>query len=113
MQDRTPTWTKVSISGKELVYKIMVKNHPLFVLDNDGFKLEALCVTDYPKWCKNHLTPTGEWKDPSTNKTDVKEESEEVSAAAVISLPVLDLKGKSARMTMGMAKLYIRVHSHL
>ncbi|KIO01813.1 hypothetical protein M404DRAFT_28315 [Pisolithus tinctorius Marx 270] len=87
-----PTWTKVSTSGKELVYKIMVKKHPLFALDNDGFKLEMLCVTDYPKWCKNHLTPTGEWKDASSSKAPLKEESEEASDGTVIS--PLDLKGK-------------------
>ncbi|KAI6155005.1 hypothetical protein BKA82DRAFT_22332 [Pisolithus tinctorius] len=87
-----PTWTKVSTSGKELIYKIMVKKHPLFALDNDGFKLEMLCVTDYPKWHKNHLTPTGEWKDASSSKAPLKEESEEASDGAVVS--PLDLKGK-------------------
>lgn len=87
-----PTWTKVSTSDKELVYKIMVKKHPLFALDNDGFKLEMLCVTDYPKWRKNHLTPTGEWKDASSSKAPLMEESEEASDGAVIS--PLDLKGK-------------------
>ncbi|KIN95643.1 hypothetical protein M404DRAFT_11108 [Pisolithus tinctorius Marx 270] len=94
-----PTWTKVSTSGKELIYEIMVKKHPLFALDNDRFKLKMLCVTDYPKWCKNHLTPTGKWKDASSSKAPLKEESEEASDGAVISL--LDLKGKKCESDDG------------
>ncbi|KAI6009290.1 hypothetical protein PISMIDRAFT_8765 [Pisolithus microcarpus 441] len=67
------TWTKISASAKSLIYKIMVKEHPLVGLDEDGFKLEMLCVNDYSGWRKNHLTPNGEWKEPSS-KTEPKEE---------------------------------------
>ncbi|KAI6023089.1 hypothetical protein BKA83DRAFT_4608279 [Pisolithus microcarpus] len=67
------TWTKISASGKSLVYKIMVKEHLLLGLDEDSFKLEMLCVNDYSGWCKNNLTPNGEWKEPSS-KTEPKEE---------------------------------------
>lgn len=68
-----PTWTKISTSAKCLVYKLMVKEHPLLGLDEDGFKLEMLCVNDYSGWRKNHLTLNGKWKDPS-HKTEPKEE---------------------------------------
>ncbi|KAI6032247.1 hypothetical protein BKA83DRAFT_18869 [Pisolithus microcarpus] len=67
------TWTKISASGKSLIYKIMVKEHLLLGLDEDGFKLEMLCVNDYSGWHKNNLTPNGEWKEPSS-KTEPKEE---------------------------------------
>ncbi|KAI5999042.1 hypothetical protein EDC04DRAFT_3147363 [Pisolithus marmoratus] len=67
------TWTKISASAKSLVYQIMIKEHPLLGLDEDGFKLEMLCVNDYSGWRKNHLTPNGEWKEPS-HKTEPKEE---------------------------------------
>ncbi|KAI5982186.1 hypothetical protein EDC04DRAFT_2616862 [Pisolithus marmoratus] len=67
------TWTKISASAKSLVYQIMIKEHPLLGLDEDGFKLEMLCVNDYSGWHKNHLTPNGEWKEPS-HKTEPKEE---------------------------------------
>ncbi|KAI6021068.1 hypothetical protein EDC04DRAFT_2901502 [Pisolithus marmoratus] len=65
-------WTKISATAKSLVYKIMVKEHPLLGLDEDGFKLEMLCVNDYSGWRKNHLTLNGEWKEPS-HKTEPKE----------------------------------------
>ncbi|KAI5988315.1 hypothetical protein EDC04DRAFT_2614546 [Pisolithus marmoratus] len=67
------TWTKISTMVKSLVYKIMVKEHPLLGLNKDGFKLEMLCVNNYSGWCKNHLTLDGEWKEPS-HKTEPKEE---------------------------------------
>ncbi|KAI6011907.1 hypothetical protein EDC04DRAFT_2609647 [Pisolithus marmoratus] len=67
------TWTKISVSAKSLIYQIMIKEHPLLGLDEDGFKLEMLCVNDYSGWRKNHLTPNGEWKEPS-HKTEPKEE---------------------------------------
>ncbi|KAI6142123.1 hypothetical protein BKA82DRAFT_9995 [Pisolithus tinctorius] len=69
------TWTKISASAKALVYKIMVKEHPLIGLDGDGFKLEMLCVNDYSGWQKNHLGLNGKWKEPSSNKAKPKEES--------------------------------------
>lgn len=43
------TWTKICMSGKDTVYKIMVKKHLLFALDNNGFKLNMLCINDYPR----------------------------------------------------------------
>ncbi|KAI6032559.1 hypothetical protein EDC04DRAFT_3142373 [Pisolithus marmoratus] len=67
------TWTKISTSAKSLIYQIMIKEHPLLGLDEDSFKLEMLCVNDYSGWRKNHLTPNGEWKEPS-HKTEPKEE---------------------------------------
>ncbi|KAL4061981.1 hypothetical protein J3A83DRAFT_4196231 [Scleroderma citrinum] len=71
------TWTRISASMKQLVIKIMVKDHLLLLLDNNGFKLEMPCVNDYLGWCKNHLTSSGEWKDGSSSKVRPKEEAKE------------------------------------
>lgn len=85
------TWTKISASAKALVYKIMVKGHPLIGLDGDGFKLDMLCVNDYSGWRKNHLGLNSEWKEPSSNKAEPKEESKLEFPDAV---PPMDNKGK-------------------
>ena len=65
------TWTKITASAKALVYNFMVKKHPIFGLDTDGFKLESLCILDYSGWRKNRrYTPP----DGSSSKTEPKEE---------------------------------------
>jgi len=69
-----PTWTKITASAKALVYDFMIKKHPLFGLDTDGFKLEGLCIQDYSGWCKNHYTPPNGSNDGSSSKTEPKEE---------------------------------------
>ncbi|KAI5991951.1 hypothetical protein EDD15DRAFT_2368719 [Pisolithus albus] len=85
-----PTWTKISASGKALVYKIMTKEYPLLGLDEDGFKLEMLCVNDYSGWRKNHLTPSGQWKE-SSHKTEPKEEPKQENTGIISPLA---MKGK-------------------
>ncbi|KAI6019192.1 hypothetical protein EDC04DRAFT_2607532 [Pisolithus marmoratus] len=83
-------WMKISMSAKSLIYQIMIKEHPLLGLDEDSFKLEMLCVNDYSGWHKNHLTPNGEWKEPS-HKTEPKEEPK-LEYTDIVSL--LAMKGK-------------------
>ncbi|KAL4066232.1 hypothetical protein V8B97DRAFT_1874789 [Scleroderma yunnanense] len=85
------TWTRISASMKQLVIKIMVKDHLLLLLDNNGFKLEMPCVNDYLGWCKNHLTSSGEWKDGSSSKVRPKEEAKE---EPIDSISPLVMKGK-------------------
>ncbi|KAI6140633.1 hypothetical protein BKA82DRAFT_10327 [Pisolithus tinctorius] len=42
--------------------KYMLKEHPLLGLNEDGFKLEMLCINDYSGWHKNHFTPSSKLK---------------------------------------------------
>ncbi|KAI6046739.1 hypothetical protein EDC04DRAFT_2597855 [Pisolithus marmoratus] len=86
-------WAKISASAKSLVYQIMIKEHPLLTLDEDSFKLEMLCVNDYSGWCKNHLTPNSEWKEPS-HKTEPKEEPK-LEYTDIVS--PLAMKGKKCK----------------
>ncbi|KAG2049731.1 hypothetical protein BDR06DRAFT_1011813, partial [Suillus hirtellus] len=60
-----PTYSRICATGKKLVYNLVVKQFPLLLLDNNGWKLELLCTNDYPSWQKNNLGLDGSWKDMS------------------------------------------------
>lgn len=61
-----PTYSRICATGKKLVYDLVVKQFPLLLLDNNGWKLELLCTNNYPSWRKNNLGLDGSWKDMST-----------------------------------------------
>lgn len=73
----------------------MLKEHPLLGLDDDGFKLEMLCINDYSGWCKNHFTPSSELKGASSTKSEPKEEPKEESNDTISPLATKGNKRKS------------------
>jgi len=79
-----PTWSRICATGKKLVFDIVVKQFPLFQLDNDCWKLELLCINDYSSWRKNNLGTDGNWKD-APGKLLAKEELVEDDSDLVIS----------------------------
>ena len=81
-----PTWTKVCATGRETVHNIMIKAHPIFALDKDGFKLEMLCIADYSRWHRNNLTSSGNWKESSSRQASIKQESTEESFSSISPL---------------------------
>ncbi|KAI6020380.1 hypothetical protein BKA83DRAFT_4495139 [Pisolithus microcarpus] len=100
------TWMKISTSGKSLVYKIMVKEHPLLGLNEDGFKLEMPCVNDYSGWHKNHLMANGEQKEPSS-KTELKEEAKQEFTHIVSPLA---MKGKRHKSNPQLVQEHTKCH---
>lgn len=85
-----PTYSRICATGKKLVHDLVVKQFPLLLLDNNGWKLELLCTNDYPSWRKNNLGLDGSWKDMST-KLAAKEEDLDNGAN------LLHSKGKGKR----------------
>ncbi|KAG2342177.1 hypothetical protein BDR05DRAFT_949147 [Suillus weaverae] len=82
-----PTYSRICATSKKLINDLIVKQFPLLLLNNNGWKLELLCTNDYPSWHKNNLGLDGSWKDMST-KLAAKEEDLDNEAS------LLQSKGK-------------------
>ncbi|KAG1727417.1 hypothetical protein EDB19DRAFT_1833112 [Suillus lakei] len=91
-----PTWSRICTTGKKLVFDIVVKQFPLFQLDNDCWKLELLCINDYSPWRKNNLGTDRNWKD-APGKLLAKEELVEDDSDLVISESKCTVRNKNGK----------------
>ncbi|KAG2341723.1 hypothetical protein BDR05DRAFT_1001562 [Suillus weaverae] len=91
-----PTWSRICATGKKLVFNIMAKQFPLFLFDHCGWKLELLCITNYPSWHKNNLGNNRNWKD-LPGKLSVKEEHIDNSDELDVEISELKHDGPRAK----------------